>query len=91
MYRTKGLFLPRIEEFEVVKETPSFVTYKDQSGRIDREGKDTTYCKWHDTFELAKEHLRRRAQMDIEALKYQLSDAELRLKNIQNIDTFKTP
>jgi len=86
MYRA---IFSNIEKHEITKETEKSaeksVWHKTRSGKELRELKTTSYYKWFNTFDEAKEHLTIKQRIKIDGLKYVLESAEKELITISNI------
>ena len=84
MKKYKAAF-ERIEEFEIIKETPKQIVYITHYGKEARDNKKTTYISWHDTFDEAKQELINKCINKIIKIKAQLDYAEQRLETVRNL------
>ena len=81
MKKYKALF-ERIEEYEVVKETPKQLTFINERGSEIRESKRTEWYSWHDTYEEAKQALIEKYSNIVELKERQLDYHKEQLRKI---------
>ena len=84
MYKYRAIW-EQIEKFEIVKETPKQVVFKNVRGGEDRELKNTSYYSWHDTFAEAKQALINERQSKVDSLKRQLKNAEEKVNIVRGL------
>jgi len=84
-YMTGGFGEKLIEEVEVVKETNKTVwveQYRRDQKSIRQERKDSSWHKYFDTFEEAKNHLTEQSKRKIENYRRQAEEEEVYLKRV---------
>ncbi len=92
MEKFKTTYGDTITKHEVVKETEKQIVFihkwldfnNVQRSKEIRESKETSYTKWHDTFEDAKNYLIEKAEKNIKNLEFQLSKAKEMLLRIKS-------
>jgi hypothetical protein len=94
MEKFKTTYGDSITKYEVIKETEKQITFihkwtdwnkKEQSREL-RENKDSTYHKWHDTFEDAKNYLIEYNKNKISNLENQITKAKEVLSKVQSLN-----
>lgn len=90
MEKFKTTYGDSITKYEVIKETEKQITFiyrwewnKENKFRERRENKDSSYHKWHNTFEEAKNYLIKYNEKQIENLENQIIKAREKLSKVR--------
>lgn len=83
MRKFRTSYREKIEEFEVIKETKSQITFIRSQGRESKERKLSSYHSWHDTKEEAKEYLIECYRQSIEHKEMQINSDKAKIEKIK--------
>lgn len=84
-YRASLNYFTRIAKYEVIKETPKTITYKNKLGKIEVERKISNDVQWFNTHQEAKDILTSKLNDQINNLQRQIDFKKAALKRILSL------